>query len=73
MGRPFAFHCDLADPRIKLLSTNAATDEHGHQAETGCANCNVHIKSSFAEGDVDPGEQRELWPAISPVLEPPFG
>jgi hypothetical protein len=44
MGRHFVFHRDLGDPRIKLLSTDAATYEHRHQAETGCANCNVHIK-----------------------------
>ncbi len=44
LGRRFACHRDLADPHIEVPSTDAATDEHRHQAETGCANCNVHIK-----------------------------
>nr|WP_231670505.1 hypothetical protein [Pseudomonas mandelii] len=44
MGRQFAFHRDLADPRIRILGADTATDEHGHQTETGCANCTVHKK-----------------------------
>ncbi|MNH41043.1 hypothetical protein D3C79_1024610 [compost metagenome] len=42
MGGQFAFHGDLADPGVQFLGTHSATDEHRHQAETGCAKGNVH-------------------------------
>ncbi|MCY1458455.1 hypothetical protein D9M71_758400 [compost metagenome] len=44
VGWQFAFHGNFADASIKFLGAHAAAGEQGHQAETGCANCTVHIK-----------------------------
>ncbi|MNF79368.1 hypothetical protein D3C84_615800 [compost metagenome] len=47
MGRQFALHGDFADTGVQVLGTDPATDEHGHQAETGCANGTVHRENPY--------------------------
>src|SRR3990167_6136033 len=49
LGRQTVFQRSLADLGIEVLGTDAATDEHGHQAVAGQANCTVHTRLLFTE------------------------